>query len=131
MDSQETSPDTEFVSIIGPVVESLLEARAQLRILDRHVANGVLTTLQRRLRSSDILKEIDRVEADLAFWLPLDAINALRESMAILIPTHSHHTRVRQVIDDVWIALDVVMTREERIETWKREQSRNYPSSSA
>lgn len=127
MESRETSPGSEFVSIIGPVIESLLDACARQRNLDRHVANGVLTPLERRLRSVDILKEIDRLESDLAFWLPVDAINALHESMSFLIPTESQHRRVRQVIDEVWIALNVVMAREERIEMWKREQASQFP----
>ena len=130
MESEAAAPESGFVKVIGPVIESLLEARARLKSLDRSVADGVLTTLERRCRSVGILEEIDRLEAELVFWLPLDAVNALRETMSNLIPADSHGDRVCQVIDEVWIALDVVMTRNERTALWKREQARKYPPTS-
>jgi len=130
MESEAAAPDSGFVTVIGPVIESLLEARGRLKSLDRGVADGVLTTQERRSRSAGIRQEIDRIEADLEFWLPIDAVNALRETMSNLIPTVGHGDRMCQVIDEVWIALEVVMTRNERTAIWKREQARKYPPTS-
>lgn len=127
MESEAAAPESGFVKAIGPIIESLLDARAKLKDLDQSVANGVLTTTERRARSVGILKEKDRFEAELAFWLPTDAVNALRETISNLVPAASHGDRVWQVIDEVWTALDIVMTRNERTVLWKLEQARRYP----
>ena len=127
MESEAATPEPGFVKVVGPVIESLLEARAKLKRLDRSVTDGVLTTMERRAHSVEILEEWDRFESELAFWLPIEAVNTLREAMSNLISSQSHGDRVCQVIDEVWIALDVVMTRNQRTALWEREQARKYP----
>ena len=122
-------PADQFIALVGPIIESAMKARAELADLDRSVTNGVLTTDERHARSALLIRKLHDIEADLAFWLPPDGINSLREAISATRPERDFTDKAGEILAQVWVTMDVVIARDARREHWKTEQARKYPSS--
>ena len=117
----------DFARLIGPLIESIVGAHGKLQAFDQRVTNGVMSRCQRHVESGPVLGELQAYEADLDFWLPDEVCNAFRQALAKSKVCGSPRLRTRQVLSEVWVALEHVLARNDVIERRRIEQARRYP----